>query len=316
MAPDTRPGRAPAGGLRYAYNTNGMAHHRLEDALDLLARHGYAGVALTLDHGHLDPFGADAGARTTAVARRLQGLGLGVVVETGARFLMDPAAKHEPTLVSADAAGRARRVGFLVRALDVAAGLGAEAVSFWAGVPAARLGREQAWGWLVDGVGEVLVRAAERGVTCAFEPEPGMLVEHTGDHRRLLDALAAAGAPGGLDRASAGGLDRASAGGLGLALDTGHCVVAGDLEPQDAVRAWAPHLRAVAVEGMARGVHEHLPLDQGDVDLPAVLAALTDVGYENLVSVELSRDSHRADVMVPAAIAALRAAEPTPQEAR
>ena len=279
--------------LRFAYNTNGLAHHRLEDALDLLARHGYAGVALTLDHGHLDPFAPDLDARTAAVSRRLERRGLGVVVETGARFLMDPGAKHEPTLVTADAAGRARRVGFLARALDVAAGLGAEAVSFWAGVPAARLDRERAWGWLVDGVGEVLARAGERGVTCAFEPEPGMLVEHAEDYRRLLDALSAAGAPDT----------------LGLALDTGHCVVAGDLEPQDAVRAWAPRLRAVAVEGMARGVHEHLPLDRGDVDVPAVLAALRAVGYERLVSVELSRDSHRADVMVPAAIAALHAAE-------
>lgn len=282
-----------AGGLRFAHNTNGLAHHRLGDAVDLLARHGYAGVAPTLDHGHLDPFAPDLDARTAAVSRRLERRGLGVVVETGARFLVDPGAKHEPTLVTADAAGRARRVGFLARALDVAAGLGAEAVSFWAGVPAARLERERAWGWLVDGVGEVLQRAGERGVTCAFEPEPGMLVEHTGDHRRLLDALSGAGAPDT----------------LGLALDTGPCVVAGDLEPQDAVRAWAPRPRAVAVEGMARGVHEHLPLDQGDVDVPAVLAALREVGYERLVPVELSRDSHRADVMVPATIAALHAAE-------
>ncbi len=296
-------GRASAGGLKYAYNTNGMAHHRLEDALDLLVRHGYAGVALTLDHGHLDPFAPGLDARTAAVARQLETRGLDVMVETGARFLMDPSAKHEPTLVTADAAGRARRVDFLTRALDVAAGLGAEALSFWAGVPAARLDREQAWGWLVDGVGEVLQRAGERGVVCAFEPEPGMLVEHTGQYRQLLDALAEAGAPDTLDRASAGG--------LGLALDTGHCVVAGDLEPQDAVRAWGQHLRAVAVEGMARGVHEHLPIGEGDVDVPAVLAALRDVGYDRLVSIELSRDSHRADLMVPATIAALRAAENT-----
>ncbi len=290
----------PGQPLRFAYNTNGMAHHRLGDALDLLAHHGYAGVALTLDHGHLDPFAPDLDARTAALSGELEDRGLDVMIETGARFLMDPGAKHEPTLVTADAAGRARRVDFLTRALDVAAGLRAEAVSFWAGVPAARLDREQAWGWLVDGVGEVLQRADERGVTCAFEPEPGMLVEHTGDYQRLVEALAAAGAPDT----------------LGLALDTGHCVVAGDLEPQDAVRAWAPHLRAVAVEGMARGVHEHLPIGEGDVDVPAVLAALREVGYERLVSVELSRDSHRADVMVPATMAALRAAQDTPETTR
>ena len=97
--------------------------------------------------------------------------------------------------------------------------------------------------------------------------------------------------------------------GLRLALDTGHCLVSGDLEPGDAVHRYAGRLGAVAVEDMRRGVHEHLAFGEGDLDLPAVLGALRAVGYSRLVSVELSRDSHRADVMVPRAIEALRAAE-------
>jgi ribosomal protein S12 methylthiotransferase accessory factor len=60
---------------------------------------------------------------------------------------------------------------------------------------------------------------------------------------------------------------------------------------------------------MRRGVHDHLPLDEGDVDLPAVLRALRDVGYDRLVTLELSRDGHRAHEMVPRAMATLRAAE-------
>ena len=34
---------------RLGYNTNGLAHHRLDDALALLADSGYEGIALTLD---------------------------------------------------------------------------------------------------------------------------------------------------------------------------------------------------------------------------------------------------------------------------
>ena len=42
--------------LRFAYNTNGAANHRLDDALHLIKAAGYDGVALTLDIHHLDPF--------------------------------------------------------------------------------------------------------------------------------------------------------------------------------------------------------------------------------------------------------------------
>ena len=45
--------------LRYAYNTNGTAWHRLDDALVLIHEGGYDGVALTLDHHHFDPLGPD-----------------------------------------------------------------------------------------------------------------------------------------------------------------------------------------------------------------------------------------------------------------
>ena len=40
------------------YNTNGLAFHRWDDALRLLAEVGYESVAITLDHHCLDPFAA------------------------------------------------------------------------------------------------------------------------------------------------------------------------------------------------------------------------------------------------------------------
>ena len=43
--------------MRLGYNTNGLAHHRLSDAIRLLADEGYSSVALTMEVGALDPFG-------------------------------------------------------------------------------------------------------------------------------------------------------------------------------------------------------------------------------------------------------------------
>ncbi|MEW2445865.1 sugar phosphate isomerase/epimerase family protein [Micromonospora marina] len=273
--------------LRYAYNTNGLTSHRLDDALTLLADCGYDGVALTLDVAHHDPFAANLAARTDRLARRLRALGLASVVETGARFLLDPRRKHHPTLVSPDETDRARRRDFLRTCVDVAAGLGSEAVSFWAGVPEPGADRDRCWRWLADGVNDVVEHARRRGVRCAFEPEPGMLVEDCDDWSRLAVEVP----------------------GLTLALDTGHCLVSGRHEPAAAVHAFAGRLGACAIEDMPRGRHEHRAPGEGDLDFPAVLAALTQVGYGGLVSLELSRDAHRADTLVPAALAALRDAE-------
>ncbi len=268
--------------LRFAYNTNGTAHHRLDDAIDLIADAGYQGVALTLDIHHLDPFADNWVQEAQRVSSRLQRLGLGCVIETGARFLLDPRAKHEPTLVSGDAVGRARRIGFLKRAVDIGAILHTEALSFWAGVPKPGIDRIEAGRWLREGLTEVVAYAEAQGVVPCLEPEPGMLVE-------TLDDFAALAVPG-----------------LTLALDTGHCLVTGEREPAAAIHEFAGRIGTVAIEDMARGVHVHLPFGEGDMDAPGVLDALNAIGFSKLVCVELSRESHRADVMVPETLAYLQ----------
>ena len=273
--------------LRYAYNTNGAASHRLDDALRLIADSGYDGVALTLDHHHHDPFADDWQAASERLARRLGDLDLGCVIETGARYLLDPRQKHEPTLVTADAESRARRVAFLSRAVDIAAILNAEAVSFWAGVPKPGLDREAARGWLHEGLERVLDHAEARGVVAAFEPEPGMLIETVAEYAGL-----AARHPR-----------------LTLALDTGHCLVTQDIEPDEAVRNYASRLGTVAIEDMRRGDHTHLPFGEGDMDVASVLRALRDVSFGKLVCVELSRESPRAHEAIPQSIRYLRDAE-------
>src|SRR5688572_12886513 len=119
--------------LRLAYNTNGLAHHRLADAIDLVADLGYDGLALTPDVQHLDPFHATA-AEVAAVAAHLRRRGLDVCIQTGARFVLDPRRKHQPNLLDPAAAARARRLDMLTRCLDVGRDLGATIVAFWSGV--------------------------------------------------------------------------------------------------------------------------------------------------------------------------------------
>jgi len=273
--------------LRFAYNTNGVANHRFSDALSLIADSGYEGVALTLDHHHFDPFAPELSKRADQLAAQLERLNIGLVIETGARYLLHPRRKHEPTLVSPEAEGRKLRVEFLHRAVQIAEACNGEAVSFWAGVPCPEVSPEAAMGYLHEGLGMLLDKVSVgTRVSLALEPEPGMLVETVDDYETWKRKFPR----------------------LSLALDTGHCLVSNDRDPAEAVREFAPDLGTVTVEDMRRGVHDHLPFGEGDMDIPAVLAALREIDFNKLVCVELSRESHRAHIMVPQALAYLKSA--------
>lgn len=269
--------RAPAHPLRFGYGTNGLADLRLDDALALLADLGYDGVGLTLDHMHLDPFAPDLAARTRHLARRLDALGLTVTVETGARYVLDPRRKHGPSLLDPDPDDRARRVDLLIRAVRVAADLGAHAVHCFSGITpegtGTGTGTGTVWKRLAETLTPVLDAAADAGVPLAVEPEPGHLLATLADFHRLRRTL---GDPEH----------------LGLTLDIGHCQCLEPWSPAECVRAAAPWLRHVQIEDMRRGIHEHLPLGDGDIDFPPVLAALSAAGYQGLTVVELPRHSH------------------------
>lgn len=273
--------------LRLGYGTNGLTDLRLDDALGLLADLGYDGVGLTLDHMHLDPLGPRLAGRVARVANRLDALGLGVTVETGARYVLDPRRKHGPSLLDVEPQARAARTALLVTAVRVAADLGAHAVHCFSGVRPAGVDEDTAWELLVDSLGPVLDAAQRCGLPLAVEPEPGHLLACLADFHRL--------------RARLGGHPL-----LGLTLDIGHCQCLEPLSPADCVSAAAPWLRHVQIEDMRRGVHEHLPFGDGEIDFPPVLAALDASGYQGLTVVELPRHSHAGPELARSSLEFLR----------
>ncbi|MET8976995.1 sugar phosphate isomerase/epimerase family protein [Streptomyces sp. NPDC004539] len=276
--------------LRYGFGTNGFTAHRLDDTLTVLADLGYDAVGLTLDHTHLDPYAPDLPRRVAHLARRTGRLGLTVMVETGAPYLLDPWHKHAPTLMSREDAGR--RVDLLARAVRVAADLGAPAVHLCSGSRPPDMTDEEAWKRLAAGCEEVLGLARQHGVALAFEPEPHMFVDTV---QRVLDLRRCLGDPDG----------------FGVTLDIGHAHCVEDLPLLDCVALAAPHLLNVQIEDMRRGVHEHLELGTGEIDFPPVLAALKTAGYDGPVSVEIQGASPNAPEVARRSLEFLKAAEPS-----
>jgi sugar phosphate isomerase/epimerase len=272
-----------------------MAHHDIFDAVELLASLGYQSVAITIDHGTLNPYDDRCEAQLESLAAALQRLDMHSAIETGARFLLDPAVKHEPTLLSADPAGRRKRIAFLKHAIDSAQALGSDCVSLWSGVLRDSIDEGEAFSRLLEGLAEVVEYAEEQQVTLGFEPEPGMLIDNMARYEQLTQSIHS---------------ER-----FRLTLDIGHLHCQGETPLVDQIINWSDQLVNVHIEDMCAGKHEHLMFGEGEIDFVPVLAALSQSGYDGGLHVELSRHSHEAPAAAAQAIELLGRAAQQSQDA-
>lgn len=257
------------------YNTNGLAHHRLEEALLMLASMGYGGVALTPDVAHLDPFttGEKEWEKIRAQLDRHQ---LKIVIETGARYVLDPVRKHWPNLLTRREEDAERRMDFYLRCLRQAKVLGSELISIWSGHPDGGDDPQAALARLVERLKRLLDEAARVGVMVCLEPEPGHLIDGHASYRELRRQL--------------GRKD------LMTTIDIGHLIVTEAGAPHEHLAEFADSLRNVQVDDARRGVHEHLIPGSGEIDFVPVFEELKRLKYDGPVTLELSRDSHQGAV--------------------
>ncbi len=260
--------------VQLGYNTNGFAHHRLVDAIEIIGRLGYGCVAITLDHYALDPWCLDLPNEIGTVKTQLAEFGLSCVIETGARYLLDPWRKHEPTLLSHGVENRRHRLEFLKRAIDIAVALDAAAVSFWSGVKPADAADACAWERLVQGCHELADYAELKDMTLGFEPEPGMFIETLNGYGRLKSQVASPA--------------------FKLTLDVGHVLITEKVSVDACIRQFREEIVNIHLEDMKKERHAHLFFGEGEIGFDSVLKALDDIRYTGPICVELSRHSHQA----------------------
>lgn len=254
--------------MKLFYNTNGFAHHRLEDVVDLLAEIGYDGIAVTPDVAHLD-WRATDGEALRRFSQRCRDARLEVTIESGGRFVLDPKRKHEPNLCSPS--GHDRRVEYYLRLVEYARDLEARALSLWSG--AAPEGFEPTMELLAGRLEPVLERARASSVVIALEPEPGMFIETIEQYRRL---------------AALTGPD------LRLTIDVGHLLATESAPYAAHLTAARDRLAVVHLDDAKVGEHEHRMIGEGDAPWGAFSTALREIGFEGPAIVELSRHSHDA----------------------
>ncbi|MEU3190766.1 sugar phosphate isomerase/epimerase [Streptomyces sp. NPDC006992] len=147
---------------------------------------------------------------------------------------------------------------------------------------------DQEWGDFAADVQRAADRCRERGLEPVFHPHLGTAVETPEETRRLLSRTD-----------------------VSLCLDTGHWWLAGG-DPVAAVAEFGPRIRQVHLKDADRAVHERVrraggdlwsvvaaggfpALGEGDIDLPAVLAALRAADYGGWLVVEQDAPPHDQD---------------------
>jgi sugar phosphate isomerase/epimerase len=122
------------------------------------------------------------------------------------------------------------------------------------------------WDPMVERTRRLCVAAADCGVRLACEYEPGFLVEDADSLLRLREEVDSPA--------------------LGANLDLGHAFLQ-EGAPLEAVARLGGLILHCHVEGMARGVHRHLPPWEGDLDLAAYLEALKKAGFDGALALDL-----------------------------
>lgn len=256
------------------YNTNGFAHHRLEDAIVILAELGYQGVAITLDYHALNPFDPDLTQQIGRVRSLLQQYQLRSVIETGSRFLLNPKKKHSPTLVD-PVSMQSPRLDFLKRAIDIGVELGSDAISFWSGASSDGADFNAGFERMRSPLRELCAYATQKQIRLAFEPEPGMTIDTMTRYQQLFSVFETEPV-------------------FGLTLDVGHLHCLGEFPIRSHILQWKKQLWNIHIEDMKQGIHDHLMFGEGEMDFAEIFNALHEIDYQHGLYVELSRHSHNA----------------------
>jgi sugar phosphate isomerase/epimerase len=178
--------------IQLSYSTFGLTNLSFAEAIDAVARAGYAGIELSFHREQFNPFNL-TGADLDAVQRRLQAARIVPACVATASHFFTPSRPHEPSLMTLDAAGRKRRIDLVKRGIRVARRLGVRLVTFGSGFLRGEHVRQPQLDpgeLLADSIRECLREIRDdEDITLLIEPEPGMYVETLAQGLALIRAV-------------------------------------------------------------------------------------------------------------------------------
>ena len=258
--------------MKFAFSSNAFLRHSLFETIEILAAIGYRGIEIMADVPHAYP--RNLSGRDIAEIRRLLDKNRMGISNINAFMHHADGDTYHPSWIEKDPGLRAKRVEYTLNCIDLAEKLGAETLSTEPGGPVEDMSREAAMEFFLEGLSAVEQKAREKGVRILIEPEPGLLIEDSRGFSQLFRAL--------------------DPGVFGLNFDVGHFFCVGE-DPRELIGTLRDATGHFHIEDIAPSrKHHHLMLGEGAIDLPGVLAAIRETGYDSFVTVELYTYESRA----------------------
>jgi protein FrlC len=252
--------------MKFAFSTKILRLQPLMEAIDVVAKAGFAAVELMADKPHAFP--EDLTAEKISLLNQFLDERKLKVTSLNASVVATLGDAHNPSWLEEDWQNRERRIRYTLDCMRLAAALGITQVITQPGGPIpANTIRGDSWRLFVANMHRVLPLARKLGAKLLIEPAPDMLIE-TSDH--MLELLEEVDAPDHL--------------GVSFDLVHFHCV------GEDPLAAWAKLRAHVALVRIAdapenRG-HSHIQLGEGVLDIHAFLRTVEESGYQGYVVVQ------------------------------
>ncbi len=262
--------------MKLAFSTNAYTRYPLIEAMKGIRRAGFEGVEILADTPHAYPPEIDAKLTGSVIRARAE---TGLVVSNvncncsfGYWRHAPPEPYFEPSLISPNATYRADRTAMILKTLDFAKAIGADAISITSGRTLGGMPPSKAAGQFAESMRPLLDRAEALGINIGIECEPGLFLEWAAELREWVDRL---GSPR-----------------FGANLDIGHSVVMGESVPEVcdllAGRIWNLH-----VEDLPGRKHYHTIPGAGTFDWALLRRSLEKIGYDRFLTVELYTETER-----------------------
>jgi len=247
------------------YSTNAFVKFSLVEAVEKIAQLGFRGLEIMCDRPHLYPpdYGEKKLARLKSTINQ-HGL---KVTNLNSFTLFAVGDTYLPSWIEPQEERREIRIEHTLQCLKLADFLSCKNISVPPGGPLGDMARKNAMSLFNQGLARVAPLAEELGVKILVEPEPGLLLENTGEFKEFLKGVESAA--------------------IGLNFDIGHFFCAGE-DPSTAFEELFEWIGHVHLEDIAATrVHNHLILGHGVINLSEVFKTMIRLGYQGDVSLEL-----------------------------